>query len=79
MTRSIRATGQVAIDETRISSVSTRVSGWVQKVFVDSTFQHVTKGEPLFTVYSPDLLAAEQEYLLRSRPAKRWGRVLLWK
>jgi len=69
----IRTTGQVAIDETRISSVSTRVSGWVQKVFVDSSFQHVTKGEPLFTVYSPDLLAAEQEYLLALKARKTLG------
>jgi RND family efflux transporter MFP subunit len=68
--RVIRTTGQVDIDETRISSVSTKVSGWVQKVFVDSTFQHVTKGEPLFTVYSPDLLAAEQEYLLAMKARK---------
>jgi Cu(I)/Ag(I) efflux system membrane fusion protein len=71
--RVIRATGQVDVDETRISSVSTKVSGWVQKVFVDSTFQHVTKGEPLFTVYSPDLLAAEQEYLLALKARKTLG------
>ena len=69
----IRATGEVEIDETRIASVSTRASGWVQKVFVDSTFQHVTKGEPLFTVYSPDLLAAEQEYLLALKARKTLG------
>ena len=69
----VHATGQVAVDESRISSVSTRVSGWVQKVFVDSTFQHVTKGEPLFTVYSPELLAAEQEYLLALKAGKTLG------
>jgi RND family efflux transporter MFP subunit len=69
----IHATGQVAVDESRISSVSTRVSGWVQKVFVDSTFQHVKKGEPLFTVYSPELLAAEQEYLLALKASKTLG------
>ena len=71
--RVIRATGEVDIDETRIASVSTKVSGWVQKVFVDSTFQHVTKGEPLLTVYSPDLLAAEQEYLLALKARKTLG------
>lgn len=71
--RVIRTTGQVDIDETRISIVSTKVSGWVQKVFVDSTFQHVTKGEALFTVYSPDLLAAEQEYLLALKARKTLG------
>jgi len=69
----IRAAGQVDIDETRISVVSTRANGWVQKVFVDYTFQHVTKGEPLFTVYSPDLLAAEQEYLLALKARKTLG------
>jgi len=69
----IRATGEVEIDETRIASVSTKVSGWVQKVFVDSTLQHVTKGEPLFTLYSPDLLAAEQEYLLALKVLKTLG------
>src|SRR5271157_3249611 len=69
----ILATGQVDIDETRIAVVSTRAKGWVQKVFVDYTFQHVTKGEPLFTVYSPDLLAAEQEYLLALKARKTLG------
>lgn len=71
--RVVRATGQVDIDETRVASVSTKVSGWVQKVFVDSTFQYVTQGEPLFTVYSPDLLAAQQEYLLALKARKTLG------
>jgi membrane fusion protein, copper/silver efflux system len=62
--KTIRTVGQVDIDETRVASVHPRVSGWVQKVFVDSSFQHVMKGDPLFTIYSPDLLATEQEYLL---------------
>ena len=69
----VRTTGQVAVDESRVSNVSTRVSGWVQKVFVNSAFQHVTVGEPLFTVYSPDLLAAEQEYLLALKARKTLG------
>ena len=69
----VHTTGQVAVDESRISSVSTRVSGWVQKVFVNSTFQHVIVGEPLFTVYSPDLLEAEQEYLLALNARKMLG------
>jgi len=66
----VRTTGQVAVDESRISTVSTRVSGWVRKVYVNSTFQHVDVGEPLFTVYSPDLLAAEQEFLLALKARK---------
>jgi Cu(I)/Ag(I) efflux system membrane fusion protein len=71
--RVIHATGQVAVDDTRVSSVSTRVSGWAQRVFVNSTYQHVTKGEPLFTVFSPELLAAEQEYLLALKARKTLG------
>ena len=71
--RVVSVPGQVDIDETRVSSVSTRVSGWVQKVFVDSNFEHVTKGQPLFTVYSPELLATEQEYLLALQARKTLG------
>lgn len=60
----IRAVGNVAIDETRLANVHVKTSGWVQRVFADSTWQLVKKGDPLFTIYSPDLLATQQEYLL---------------
>ncbi|MGH6979944.1 MAG: efflux RND transporter periplasmic adaptor subunit, partial [Stellaceae bacterium] len=60
----IRTAGNVAVDETRISYVQVRFPGFVQKVFVDATYQYVRKGEPLFTVYSPDLVATEREYLV---------------
>jgi RND family efflux transporter MFP subunit len=62
--------GQVAIDETRLANVHVKVNGWIQEVFVDYTWQLVKKGEPLFTIYSPDLLATEQEYLLALRARK---------
>ena len=62
--QTIRAVGQVAMDETRLLHVHVRTSGWIQKVFVDYTWQQVKQGDPLFTFYSPDLLATEQEYLL---------------
>jgi RND family efflux transporter MFP subunit len=71
--KTIRTVGQVAIDETLLAHVHVRVSGWIQKVFVDYTWQPVAKGEPLFTVYSPDLLATEQEYLLALRAHKSLG------
>src|ERR1019366_3367228 len=45
-------------------SVEVRFSGWVQKVYVDSTFQQVRKGQPLLTIYSPDLVTTENEYLM---------------
>jgi RND family efflux transporter MFP subunit len=60
----IRATGTVAIDETRLAYVQLRFSGFIEKVFVDATFQNIQKGQPLFTVYSPDVVATEREYLV---------------
>ena len=63
----IRATGNVAVDETRLAYVQTRFSGYIQKVFADATYQYVRKGEPLFTIYSPDLVATEREYLVAKR------------
>ena len=70
----IRTTGTVAIDETRLSYVQTRISGHIEKVFVDATYQYVRKGQPLFTIHSPELIAAEREYLLAKRNAKELAR-----
>ncbi|HEV1996447.1 MAG TPA: efflux RND transporter periplasmic adaptor subunit [Candidatus Acidoferrum sp.] len=66
----IRTTGTVAIDETRLSYVQTRFSGYIQKVFADATYQYVRKGQPLFTIYSPELAAAEREYLVARQNAQ---------
>src|SRR5713226_114619 len=60
----IHVTGNVAIDETRLSTVQVRYSGYIQKVFADATYQYLRKGQPLFTIYSPDLAATEREYLV---------------
>jgi RND family efflux transporter MFP subunit len=60
----IRTTGNVAVDESRLAYVQVRYSGYIQKVFVDATYQYVKKGQPLCTVYSPDLVATEREYLV---------------
>jgi membrane fusion protein, copper/silver efflux system len=60
----IRAVGNVAVDERRQAYVQTRFSGWIQKVYANSTYQYVHKGQPLFTIYSPELVTTEQEYLL---------------
>ncbi len=59
----IRTTGNVAMDERRLAYVQVRFSGYIQKVFADATYQYVRKGQPLFTMYSPDLVATEREYL----------------
>jgi Cu(I)/Ag(I) efflux system membrane fusion protein/cobalt-zinc-cadmium efflux system membrane fusion protein len=60
----IRVTGTVDADETRISSIQVRFPGWIRKVYADATYRYVRKGQPLFTIYSPDLVTTEQEYLL---------------
>lgn len=60
----IRTTGNVAVDETKLAYVQVRFSGYIQKVFADATYQYVHKGQPLFTIYSPDLVATEREYLV---------------
>ena len=65
--QTVRSYGQVAVEETRVVHVHVRTTGWIQKVFVDYTWEQVQQGDPLFTFYSPDLLATEQEYLLALR------------
>jgi RND family efflux transporter MFP subunit len=60
----ILTTGNVAVDETRLAYVQVRFSGYIQQVFADATYQYVRKGQPLFTIYSPDLVATEREYLV---------------
>src|SRR5689334_20634569 len=66
----IRVTGNVAIDETRLSYVQIRFSGYILKVFADSTYKYVNKGQPLFTIHSPELAAAEREYLIAKQNAQ---------
>ena len=67
LVRTIRTTGQVALDETKIAHVHVKVSGWIDKVYVDFVGQLVRKGQPLFTLYSPDLVATQEEYLIARR------------
>lgn len=71
LTDTIRTTGTVAIDERRVSYVQTRISGHIEKVFADATYQYVRKGQPLFTLHSPELITAEREYLLAKQDAQR--------
>jgi Cu(I)/Ag(I) efflux system membrane fusion protein/cobalt-zinc-cadmium efflux system membrane fusion protein len=71
--KEIRTVGDVEIDEQLLATVQLRFPGWIQKVYVNSTYQYVEKGQPLFTVYSPDLVATEQEYLLAKRDQHTLG------
>jgi membrane fusion protein, copper/silver efflux system len=63
----IHAAARVTLDETRIAKVQTRIEGWIETVLADSTGKRVPKGDPLFTLYSPEALATQQEYLLAAR------------
>lgn len=65
--KAIRTVGRVAYDERKLARINLRVDGWVQDLFVNFTGQEVKKGEPLLTLYSPDLLSTQQEYLLAKR------------
>ena len=64
LTQEIRTVGTVGYDERGLTQVTLKISGWVREVFVNSVGRPVRKGEPLFTFYSPDLLATQDEYLL---------------
>jgi Cu(I)/Ag(I) efflux system membrane fusion protein/cobalt-zinc-cadmium efflux system membrane fusion protein len=63
----IHTTGNVAVDETRLAYVQVRFSGYIEKVFANATYQYVRRGQPLFTIYSPELVATEREYLVAKR------------
>ncbi len=68
--KEIRTVGKVVPDETRLAYVNTKVAGWVKKLYVDYTGKEVVKGQPLLSIYSPDLVTAQEEYLIAIRAAK---------
>jgi RND family efflux transporter MFP subunit len=67
----LRTSGRVAIDETRVRKVNVKVEGFVERLFVDFTGKPVAKGQPLFSLYSPEFVSAQQEYLLALRTQKQ--------
>lgn len=67
---SVRAAGKVTLDERRVSRVSPKIGGWIEKVYADFTGDLVKKGQPLVSIYSPELLASQREYLLAMRAAE---------
>lgn len=62
-----RTVGKVGVDETRVRRINVKVPGYVEHVFVDFVGKPVRKGQPLFELYSPEVLAAENEFLTASR------------
>lgn len=65
--------GNVDIDEQKLAYVQTRFPGWIRDVYANATYQYVHKGDHLFTVYSPDLVSSEQEYLLARQNQKAFS------
>jgi membrane fusion protein, copper/silver efflux system len=71
--KTLRTVGRVVYDETRVTHVHTKYEGWIEEVFVDFTGKLVTKGQPLVSIYSPDLLQTQQEFLLARRGRAELG------
>ncbi|MDP9149513.1 MAG: efflux RND transporter periplasmic adaptor subunit [Myxococcota bacterium] len=69
MRQTFRAVGHVAYDESALADVNLKVHGWITKLLVNETGQHVTRGQTLFTMYSPELYNAEQDFLLATHGA----------
>jgi len=67
LARVVRAVGRVAYDERRVAHVHSKVQGWVEELFVEFVGQRVRKGEPLMRLYSPELVATQEELLLAAR------------
>jgi Cu(I)/Ag(I) efflux system membrane fusion protein len=63
LTHTIRTTGRVDYDETKQTVITTKFSGYIEKLYIDYTGKSIEQGQPLFEIYSPELVAAQQEYL----------------
>jgi len=73
LARTIRTVGIVTADESRIRHVHTKITGWVEKLSVNFTGQQVRAGEPILSVYSPELLASQEEFLRAREAAARFA------
>ncbi len=62
--KNIRTIGTLQYDETKVAKIHSKIEGWIEKVYVDYVGRLVRKGQPLFSIYSPELVATQQEYLL---------------
>ncbi len=71
--RNIRTVGRMEFDEKKISTISPKIGGWIDELYVDYTGKMVRKGQPLLTIYSPELVAAQEEVLLALKAKKILG------
>jgi len=70
----IRTVGRIDYDEKRIGIVSPKIGGWIEELYVDFTGQFVRKGDPLLTIYSPELVSTQEEYLLALKAKQDWSK-----
>lgn len=75
ISRVIRTSARIVPDETRLYRITTRVSGWVERLYVNQTGQYVRKGGPLMAIYSPELLSAQQEYLSALKAGEKFAQI----
>lgn len=73
LVRDVQTSGQIMADETKVAHVHVKINGFIENVFVDYVGQVVKKGQPLFTLYSPDLVSTQEEYLIAKRGEKSLG------
>jgi Cu(I)/Ag(I) efflux system membrane fusion protein len=59
----IRTVGRIEADERKLTTINTKIEGWMEKLYVDYTGRYVRKGEPMAEIYSPELLAGQQEFI----------------
>lgn len=72
--KTIRTVGIIEADERRVAHIHVRFDGWIDQLFINFTGEQVKQGEALFTVYSPDLVSTQQEYLLTLHAKKILGK-----
>jgi Cu(I)/Ag(I) efflux system membrane fusion protein len=71
--KTIRTVGRVAVNERKLAKVTIKFHGWIEELFVSALGDHVKKGQALFTIYSPDLVASQEEYLLALQGRRQMG------
>jgi Cu(I)/Ag(I) efflux system membrane fusion protein len=71
MQRVIRTVGRLEASERNLATVNAKVEGWIEKLHVETTGAYVRKGDPLVEIYSPELVATQQEFLLALQWAKQ--------
>lgn len=69
-----RTAGRIDYDEKRIGTVAPKISGWIEDLYVDFTGQFLRQGEPLLTIYSPELVSTQEEYLLALKARLDWSK-----